>query len=436
MKRRPVTIAVLLMLGLGVAGLVWRSAPNPIIRTTSLGEEAFGVAVDQVTNRAFVITNLFFPASEPQGHVAVLDTRSGRLLRTLAVGMNPNGVVVAARAGRVYVSNQDDTLSVLDAWDGRLLNTIHLDLYSPLGVATQTCTPRGLAVDERSRRLFIACDGSGTVSSTAPGLLRILDLRSGRFMRTTPLPPAPMAVAVDELTERVFVADAGGAVSTLDARSGRLLRTTRVGKNPLALAVDERTAHIFVANGNDVTVSMLDARSGRLRRTITVGSGPGALAADAAAGRIVVNEGGDKVSVLDATTGTILHTVTLPSGLVLGYQDIAVDARTGRIFVATGYQLDHALRISGPGNLVVLDGATATIRRMVPFGYIPTGVAVDEQAGSVVVVDAGDQFRRGRPDAWSWVPSWLRPWLPSLPAPAPGTGAMPGTVTVLDTSRL
>lgn len=165
-KRRPVALALLLVVGLAVGGLVWRAAPDPVIRTTSLGEEAFGVAVDQATSRAFVITSLFFPASEPQGHVAVLDTRSE------------------------------------------------------------------------------------------------------------------------------------------------------------------------------------------------------------------------------------------------------------------------------PGNLVVLDGATATIRRMVPFGYIPTGVAVDEQAGSVVVVDAGNQFRLRRLDAWSWLPAWLRPWLPFLPAPAPGTGAIPGTVTVLDTSRL
>lgn len=435
MKRGPVAVALLLLVGLAVAGLVWRSTPNPIIHTTLLGEEAFGLAVDQATSRAFVITDLFFPASEPQGHVAVLDTRTGRLLRTLAVGMGPNGVAVAARAARVYVSNQDDTLSVLDAWSGRLLNTIHLDLYSNWGVATQTCTPRGLAVDERSSHLFVVCDGSGTVSSTAPGLMRILDLRSGRFLRTTALAPAPVAVAVDEQTERAFVVDAGGTASTLDARSGRLLRTTRVGKNPLALVVDERATHVFVSNNNSGTVSMLDAHGGRLLRTITVGIDAGALAVDAAAGRIVV-DGGGKASVLDAATGTILHTVTLPSGLVLGYRDIAVDARTGRVYIATSYQLDHALHINGPGSLVVLDGATATVRHTVPLGYIPTGVAVDEQAGSVLVVDAGGQFRRRTPEAWGWVPSWLRPWLPFLPAPAPRTGNIPGTVTVLDTSRL
>lgn len=79
------------------------------------------------------------------------------------------------------------------------------------------------------------------------------------------------------------------------------------------------------------------------------------------------------------------------------------------------------------GHVAVLDTRTGRLLRT---------LAVDEQAGSVVVVDAGNQFRLRRLDAWGWVPSWLRPWLPFLPAPPPRTGAIPGTVTVLDTSRL
>jgi len=48
-------------------------------------------------------------------------------------------------------------------------------------------------------------------------------------------------------------------VSVLDARSGRILRTVTVGLGPYAVAVDERTSRVFVANYDGNTVSVLDA---------------------------------------------------------------------------------------------------------------------------------------------------------------------------------
>jgi DNA-binding beta-propeller fold protein YncE len=72
----------------------------------------------------------------------------------------------------------------------------------------------------------------------------------------------PTALAVDVHTRRVFVVNQGplyrngagtawgyGSVSMLDATTGTLLRTTRVGQNPRAVAIDERTGRVFVADG-------------------------------------------------------------------------------------------------------------------------------------------------------------------------------------------
>ena len=54
--------------------------------------------------------------------------------------------------------------------------------------------------------------------------------------------------AVDEATERVFVGTGRNTVVQLDAVSGRILRTVPVGLAPLALAVDTRSRRVFVVN--------------------------------------------------------------------------------------------------------------------------------------------------------------------------------------------
>jgi YVTN family beta-propeller protein len=57
---------------------------------------------------------------------------------------------------------------------------------------------------------------------------------------------------------------------------------------PLALAVNECTGRLFIANNGDNSVSMLDTATGRVVRTVSVGTGPGAVAVDEGANDVVV----------------------------------------------------------------------------------------------------------------------------------------------------
>jgi DNA-binding beta-propeller fold protein YncE len=48
-------------------------------------------------------------------------------------------------------------------------------------------------------------------------------------------------------------------VAVLDTSTGALLRSIRVGRCASAVAVDQRTSRVFVANAADNSVSVLDA---------------------------------------------------------------------------------------------------------------------------------------------------------------------------------
>jgi DNA-binding beta-propeller fold protein YncE len=88
------------------------------------------------------------------------------------------------------------------------------------------------------------------------------------------------AGAVDPRTGRAFLAVTGGkdssnllaclgggappsmptdTVAVLDAGTGALLRSIPVGKCASAVAIDQKTARVFVANAADGTISVLDA---------------------------------------------------------------------------------------------------------------------------------------------------------------------------------
>src|SRR5205085_4272730 len=106
-----------------------------------------------------------------------------------------------------------------------------------------------------------------------------------------------------------------GLVAGLRTPRPPAVRTITVGRTPLALAVDEHTRRVFVANYGAASVTMLDAASGATLATVPVAPQPSTLAVATTAGRVfavsddVTLAGADQVSMLDATSGRLLRTV-------------------------------------------------------------------------------------------------------------------------------
>lgn len=155
--------------------------------------------------------------------------------------------------------------------------------------------PFALVVDERTRRVFALSRGPVDGRSgrqTGRGLVSTIDAASGRLLRSTTVGAVALgvfAIAVAERAGHVFVANVGGtapytdtpasapprpgSLSMLDAATGRLLRTIIVGPGPVAVAVSDRFNRVFVLNADSsyysqaagpARISALDASNGRL----------------------------------------------------------------------------------------------------------------------------------------------------------------------------
>jgi DNA-binding beta-propeller fold protein YncE len=472
MTRRRMSI-----LGVGVILLVVAASRGLAVRTTSTGPLVWTVAldgfpqsivVDAQTHRAFITA---IPFGVGSASMNVLDTDTGAILSRMVIGgKGYPPPVLNQRAGRVVVAASVQVRS--DPGGAGIVRVLDARSGAPVRTVTVGLAPQGVAVDEQTGRAFVTSEGFA-----GAGLVGVLDTRTGRLLRTVNVGMEPHdQILVDTRRERVFVPvysqTGNGHVSVLDGRTGRPLYTFAVGKAPVWMAMDARTGRAFVIDGSSTGLRVLDARNGHLLRTVLVGPHPGMLVVDEQTSRAFVPTDAG-LSVLDTRSGAVLRTVAVGRGHVAGLP--LLDARSGRVFVVV-MSLAHAPR---PGSIIVLDARSGTLIRTVALRDSPGPVVVDERAGRVVVLTRGwpgtinsvsildartgallrtlpagvaangmavDE-RNGRvfvingpgfvtlPDRWAWLPAWVRRRLPFLPPPGRHSRAVPGGVTMIDPTR-
>jgi DNA-binding beta-propeller fold protein YncE len=102
-------------------------------------EEPTGMAVDREHHRVF--------AACGNEKLAVLDSDSGHVVATPAIGSDPDGALFDPRTQRIFTSNKEGTLSVL--------RELTPDRYEALQTVATQPGARTLAMDERSGRIFL-----------------------------------------------------------------------------------------------------------------------------------------------------------------------------------------------------------------------------------------------------------------------------------------
>ncbi len=267
-----------------------------------------------------------------------------------------------------------------------------------------------VAVDRHTGHAFVAT----ILRDGGQGAIEMVDVRRGTILHATTTGLNPSSIAIDERSRRVFVSCSGplrpdgyeprgrGSITVLDADTGRLVRTERGVHYPDQLAVDEASGRVFVLNLRRVlnsadqgltpvnrdTLGLLDARDGRLLRVLApgapgVGNAP-SLGVDEALGRafVLLNDG--TVRALDATTGTTLWTTRIPGGNQYDVYTLFIDRSRHRIVVSADQMTD-------PAFVVLMDGRTGKI--LVNEGVISFGAArgtvgaIDGTHGRAVFID-------------------------------------------------
>lgn len=384
--------ALAALTGLGMARPV---VADPVVSTVTLAQNPTAIAIDARTGRAFVAT------ADPIANasaVAVFDTASGRLLTTTHIGLNagqnPGPLAVDERAGRVLVVNGDgNNVSVLDARNGRLIHTTRV-----------AGTPQLLAIDQRSGRAFV---------STLSGTVVEIDSATGQTLHIITVSDVPTALAVDDRAGRAFAGTVDGTLETINTRSGTIMHVAALGEGVRLLAVDRRASRVFAigsdisnygaaysyGSGSDV-LCLLDATTGSLLSSASIPVLSTVLTLDEQRGRAyVVSPLSYRVSIFDSHSGAAIGTIN--TGFIPG--PMIVDARSGRgvviaqnatraiVFDAGSGLAPQSVSLAGPHQRLVnwlvesaaLDARSGRVVIAMDNGHASRAVVLDTRRGSV-----------------------------------------------------
>ena len=259
------------------------------------------------------------------------------VVATLTLSSTPYGV--AYGNGNVYVGNDGDLISVVDA--------------ATNAVTTITFSEACQNLVYNNGVIYIASQGGNNVL--------VVDAATNTVTTTITVGATPYAIAYGS-NGYIYVAnDGGNSVSVIDISTNAVTATVGVGSSPRDL-VYAANGYVYVANEGSGTVSVIDAATNTVTTTITVGNYPTGIAygngyiyvADSAGGTL-----SGTVVVIDTTTNAVVSTIT-------------VGVNPFRIAYGNGYVC--ATNVVS-GTVSVIDAATNTVTATITVGTDPFGLA-------------------------------------------------------------
>jgi len=174
--------------------------------------------------------------------------------------------------------------------------------------------PAAIALDEFTGKVYVANFGSGIVS--------VIDAASLAVIAEIEVGTSPSAIAIHPGHRRAYVVNQGSnTVSVINSETDRLETTIEVGIHPRAVVVDPRADKVYVVNHGSASLSAIDGHSYQVS-DIPVGERPTALVLDDRGNVYVANEASNTISILETTTGRVTEVIVGDHPVSLSYNPI------------------------------------------------------------------------------------------------------------------
>jgi DNA-binding beta-propeller fold protein YncE len=180
-----------------------------------------------------------FTSNGQANNVFMFDLKSLKLLREIPTEKNPDSIIYDPATKRVFAFNGGSaSATVIDAADGKAAGKIELG----------------------GRPEFAVADGTGTVFVNLEDKDTVLKLDSKKMavLERWPLAPGktPTGLAMDLKTRRLFVGCRSKVLVVVNADTGKVVADVPIGERTDATAFDPETEMIYCSNG-DGTVNVI-----------------------------------------------------------------------------------------------------------------------------------------------------------------------------------
>jgi YVTN family beta-propeller protein len=225
--------------------------------------------------------------------------------------------------------------------------------------------PFGIAVNEVTNRIYVNNVGGNSVS--------VIDGSTGSAVTAASV-PSPDGIAVNSQTNKIYViSGSSSSVAILDGATNSVANAT-AGSVPNDVKVNTVTNKIYVANENSANVTVIDGATNAASTIQTGGARLNGIGINSVTNKIYVSNGNSNtVTVIDGATNAVSTVATLS-----GPNAIGVNSTTNKIYVA-----DYTA-----SSVTVIDGAT-NATTTIAVGLNPTAIAVNPSTNKIYVANNG-----------------------------------------------
>jgi DNA-binding beta-propeller fold protein YncE len=240
-------------------------------------------------------------SSTGQNQLTLFDKRSGQVSGVVPTGRGPRGVAIDERTGRAYVAvSGDDAVEVFDVERAGVVGTVRLDPGD---------APRDLALTPDGRLLLVLNAGSRTASFVDP--LSVIE--RGRVQ----LGEEPASLVLDRAARRAYVFNArSSTVTILDLANRAVVGTAATEAEPLAGDFNRAGTRLYVIHRGSPFMSVLSVPDLALVNRVFVGLGATAVRVDRRTDLVYVASGAERrLQVYDPFSFVPLHSADLPGAV-------------------------------------------------------------------------------------------------------------------------
>lgn len=237
-------------------------ATGKSVRRVPLGDEpeAFDLSPDGKT---------IYVSNEDEAEASFVEAATGKVLKSVKVGQEPEGVKVSPDGKTLYVTSEVASLvHVIDTATGKILKNVKVGKR-----------PRRMALTPDGKELWVTNElgASASIISTADhSVVGTLNFEV-KGIRAEDITPVGIQMSADG--KRAFVSlGRANQVAFIDVPSRKVTNLVLVGKRAWNVTLDKAGARLYVVNGLSDDITVVDVAGAKALKSIPVGRVPYGLA--------------------------------------------------------------------------------------------------------------------------------------------------------------
>ena len=204
---------------------MWDTKTLALIKTIDVQGNPDGILFDPFNQRVWV-----FSHSAP--NATIIDAKDGTIVGTLDLGGAPEQAVTDGN-GRIYVDIEDkDNVAVVD--------TKALQVTAYYDISEKARVPAGLAFDARNKILFVGCRNTPTM---------VIMTTEGKILTTLPIGTGVDGAVFNPATMETFSSQRDGTLTVIKEKSPtrfEVAQTVQTKVSGKTLTLDSKTNQIYV----------------------------------------------------------------------------------------------------------------------------------------------------------------------------------------------